>query len=301
MSNFAYMSGTGNDFIVSTYTGTTSEIQIISLVADADYEVDGVIFVEPLTESSVKMHYFNSDGSSAELCINGVRCTAKYALDNLLISSNNLTVVAPVGSLNVLINENIVTVDAPIPTFSEDKYIINDLQCTKSEVGNPHLLVEVKNVDSFNLKEFIVSAELIISDSIRPNCGHQHVEKLISDIHVTDIPYSLDITLEYIEGSIPENGIVGSAKCSFFDTSIPIALNNHSLLIGVPLLPSLDIGQPIKCNLRNKNHGEKTVHHLCKLQATEFILDVVGLAQYFSEPIKEITFFYLVNNTNINF
>ena len=154
MSNFAYMSGTGNDFIVSTYTGTTSEIQIISLVADADYEVDGVIFVEPLTESSVKMHYFNSDGSSAELCINGVRCTAKYALDNLLISSNNLTVVAPVGSLNVLINENIVTVDAPIPTFSEDKYIINDLQCTKSEVGNPHLLVEVKNVDSFNLKEF---------------------------------------------------------------------------------------------------------------------------------------------------
>ena len=59
MSNFAYMSGTGNDFIVSTYTGPTSEIQIISLVADSDYDVDGVIFVEPLDDDSVKMHYFN--------------------------------------------------------------------------------------------------------------------------------------------------------------------------------------------------------------------------------------------------
>ena len=69
MSNFAYMSGTGNDFIVSTYTGPTSEIQIISLVADSDYDVDGVIFVESINNQTVKMHYFNSDGSTAELCV----------------------------------------------------------------------------------------------------------------------------------------------------------------------------------------------------------------------------------------
>ena len=57
MSNFAYMSGTGNDFIVSTYTGPTSEIQIISLVADSDYDVDGVIFVEPLDDDSMTSGY----------------------------------------------------------------------------------------------------------------------------------------------------------------------------------------------------------------------------------------------------
>ena len=73
MSNFAYMSGTGNDFIVGQYEGEVSEIQIIALVSDAEYEVDGVIFVEPLDNNSVKMHYFNNDGSDAELCVNGVR------------------------------------------------------------------------------------------------------------------------------------------------------------------------------------------------------------------------------------
>ena len=82
MTNFAYMSGTGNDFIVGKYDGEVSEIQIIALVSDAEYEVDGVIFVEPLDNNSVKMHYYNNDGSDAELCVNGVRCVAKYALDN---------------------------------------------------------------------------------------------------------------------------------------------------------------------------------------------------------------------------
>ena len=42
MSNFAYMSGTGNNFIVGQYEGEVSEIQIIALVSDAEYEVDGV-------------------------------------------------------------------------------------------------------------------------------------------------------------------------------------------------------------------------------------------------------------------
>ena len=41
MTNFAYMSGTGNDFIVGQYEGEVSEIQIIALVSDAEYEVDG--------------------------------------------------------------------------------------------------------------------------------------------------------------------------------------------------------------------------------------------------------------------
>ena len=35
MANFAYMSGTGNDFLVGKYEGPVSEIQIISLVSDA--------------------------------------------------------------------------------------------------------------------------------------------------------------------------------------------------------------------------------------------------------------------------
>ena len=220
MSNFAYMSGTGNDFIVSTYTGPTSEIKIISLVADSDYEVDGVIFVEPLSETSVKMHYFNSDGSSAELCVNGVRCTAKYALDNSLITSNNLSVVAPVGTLNVSINENIVTVDAPIPTFSNEKYILDDLQCIKSEVGNPHLLVEVLNVDNFNLKEL---AEKVKTTGDFPNGVNIEIYELIENSFIKSRVY---------ERGVGETDACGSgALCLFNYLSKSKKTNNPATVL----------------------------------------------------------------------
>ena len=69
MSNFAYMSGTGNDFLVGEYDGPVSDIQIIALVSDSEFDVDGVIFVEQIDKLTVKMHYFNNDGSQAELCV----------------------------------------------------------------------------------------------------------------------------------------------------------------------------------------------------------------------------------------
>ena len=55
--------------------------------------------VESIDSSTVQMHYFNNDGTPAELCVNGVRCTAKYAVDNNLVDTKNLIVKAPVGDI----------------------------------------------------------------------------------------------------------------------------------------------------------------------------------------------------------
>ncbi len=43
---------------------------------------DGLIFLEPSAKVSLRMHFINADGSQAEMCGNGVRCLAKYAVDN---------------------------------------------------------------------------------------------------------------------------------------------------------------------------------------------------------------------------
>ena len=153
MDNFAYMSGTGNDFIVGKYEGEVSEIQIIALVSDAEYEVDGVIFVEPLDNKSVKMHYYNNDGSDAELCVNGVRCVAKYALDNKYLDVDRFTVNAPVGDLEVYVDDNIVEVSTPIPTYEEEKINVNTYEGVKSSVGNPHFMIEVDDVDGLDLEK----------------------------------------------------------------------------------------------------------------------------------------------------
>ncbi|MDC0867140.1 diaminopimelate epimerase, partial [Acidimicrobiia bacterium] len=178
MSNFAYMSGTGNDFIVSTYTGPTSEIQIISLVADSDYDVDGVIFVESINNQTVKMHYFNSDGTTAELCVNGVRCTAKYAYDNDLVTESMITVQAPVGTLIATIEDSIVKVSAPTPTYMDKPIYIDELSGIKAEIGNPHLLVEVDEVDSFDLQSF--SKKVAMSNTF-PDGVNVEIYQIIND------------------------------------------------------------------------------------------------------------------------
>lgn len=178
MSNFAYMSGTGNDFIVSTYTGPTSEIQIISLVADSDYDVDGVIFVESINNQTVKMHYFNSDGTTAELCVNGVRCTAKYAYDNDLVTESMITVQAPVGTLIATIEDSIVKVSAPTPTYVDKPIYIDELSGIKAEIGNPHLLVEVDEVDSFDLQSF--SKKVTMSNTF-PDGVNVEIYQIIND------------------------------------------------------------------------------------------------------------------------
>ena len=153
MDNFAYMSGTGNDFIVGKYEGEVSEIQIIALVSDAEYEVDGVIFVEPLDNKSVKMHYYNNDGSDAELCVNGVRCVAKFALDNKYLDVDRFIVKAPVGDLEVYVDDNIVEVSTPIPTYEEEKINVSTFEGVKSSVGNPHFMIEVDDVDGLDLEK----------------------------------------------------------------------------------------------------------------------------------------------------
>ena len=155
MINPQYMSGTGNTFLVSEYENTKTDIEIISIVADSLFDIDGVIFVEKIDTLTVKMHYYNSDGSTAELCVNGIRCVAKYALDNSIIDSNEVTVVAPIGNIKTNIKENIVSLEISIPSYEENKLLIDGLECIKSNIGNPHLLVEVENVDKFDLEKFV--------------------------------------------------------------------------------------------------------------------------------------------------
>ena len=151
MANFAFMSGTGNNFLVGQYDGPVSEIQVVALVSDAEYEVDGVIFVEPVNASTVKMHYFNNDGSSAELCVNGVRCVAKYSVDNNYVDSNKFIVSAPVSDIDVLVQDNSVEIQAPLPTYSHETVLFDQYEGVKSEVGNPHFLVPVDDVVNTNL------------------------------------------------------------------------------------------------------------------------------------------------------
>ena len=155
MNNPQYMSGTGNNFLVAEYEQPKTDIEIISIVADSLIDIDGVIFVERIDSETVKMHYYNSDGTSAELCVNGVRCVAKYAIDNSIVNNNVITVIAPIGNIKTTISQEDVSIEVGIPTYEQNDINIDKMRCIKSNIGNPHLLVEVEDVEKFDLNRFV--------------------------------------------------------------------------------------------------------------------------------------------------
>jgi diaminopimelate epimerase len=91
--DFSKMSGAGNDFVVfDGRDGAGAALlggDVHAFVRDACHRrfgvgADGVLAIAPPIDPAVadfRMRYFNADGGEAEMCGNGARCIARYALE----------------------------------------------------------------------------------------------------------------------------------------------------------------------------------------------------------------------------
>ena len=182
MLNFTKMTGLGNDYIYIDCTNGT-KIKNITEVArrlsDRHFGVgsDGVVLInKPENENSdFKMRIFNSDGSEAEMCGNGIRCVAKFIHDNNLSQKDKLTIdtLADIKKVKVIEdnkgNCNEVIVDMGEPIFQDNNipYDVYEpytkdldldvkgekMRFTALSMGNPHAVTFVENVDDFNVKD----------------------------------------------------------------------------------------------------------------------------------------------------
>ena len=88
MIKFTKMHGLGNDYLlVDAMEGDAPDEQKLPAIATALSDrhfgigADGIILVEPSRAADFKMRIFNSDGSEAEMCGNGVRLFARYVYE----------------------------------------------------------------------------------------------------------------------------------------------------------------------------------------------------------------------------
>lgn len=91
---FTKMQALGNDYLyVDCFQYDVGGIDLPALsraVSDRHFGVgsDGLILIRPPTPAAhadMRMEMYNADGSRAEMCGNGIRCVAKYALDHGLV------------------------------------------------------------------------------------------------------------------------------------------------------------------------------------------------------------------------
>jgi len=100
---------------------------------------DGLLFVE----SGQAMRIFNSDGSEAEMCGNGIRCFAKYLHDNV-DGKTEYSIQTRGGTQEVIIDGEEINIRMPQPVDEEEvslDILDNSLTFRKVSVGNPHAVI----------------------------------------------------------------------------------------------------------------------------------------------------------------
>lgn len=84
---FDKMSGTGNDFIIidhrEMFIPLNEQVEFAKKVCRRMFSVgaDGLILLESSDVADFRWRFYNSDGSIAEMCGNGARCTARFAYE----------------------------------------------------------------------------------------------------------------------------------------------------------------------------------------------------------------------------
>ena len=166
---FTKMHGAGNDYVyVDCFAqpAPRNPTALARQISERHFGVggDGLILICPSDEADAEMRMFNTDGSPAEMCGNGIRCVAKYVYDygieqreHLRITSRGtiyeLDLVLEGGKVNrvrVDMNEPILAAERIPTTLPSDPVIdvpltIGDrrLAVTCVSMGNPHCIIFV--------------------------------------------------------------------------------------------------------------------------------------------------------------
>ena len=93
---FTKMHGIGNDFIVLNAIENTVDNPgaLAKKLCSRRFSIgaDGLILICESDAADAKMRIFNSDGSEAEMCGNGIRCAAKYIYDCGIVKKDAFTI-----------------------------------------------------------------------------------------------------------------------------------------------------------------------------------------------------------------
>lgn len=147
--DFTKMQGLGNDFVVVDGPIELTPADIVTL-CDRRFGIgaDGVLVVTP--GPPVLMDYRNADGSAAEMCGNGLRCVARYAVDRGWAEPGEFIIETPIGPRRARVGDGGVEVELGEARITgQTTGSGHDLVLV--DVGNPHAVAFVDDPASVDL------------------------------------------------------------------------------------------------------------------------------------------------------
>ena len=166
------MHGLGNDYIYIEAIKGNHQIdeekniqKIVRYLSDRHFGIggDGVIFIEKGKNADFKMRMFNSDGSEAEMCGNGIRCFAKYVYDEGFTQKEIIKIETLAGIKEITFIKDKqnriekVKVNMGIPQIEEKKHLSlfdENIEINVISMGNPHAIIFVDNVEHIDIEKY---------------------------------------------------------------------------------------------------------------------------------------------------
>lgn len=175
---FTKMHGLGNDYVcINCFRERVEDPPgFARTLCDRHYGIgaDGLILICPSKMSDFKMEIYNSDGSVAGMCGNGIRCLGKYVYDYRLTGKETLSIETKSGIRNMhlqirdgkacgaMVDMGVPRLNAhSIPILSEKDLVINDpievqeknYRMTGISMGNPHAVIFSEEINGISLEK----------------------------------------------------------------------------------------------------------------------------------------------------
>lgn len=179
MIKFTKMHGLGNDYVYidAINQKIENESSLAKFVSNRHFGIgsDGLILICKSEIADFKMRMFNSDGSEAEMCGNGIRCVGKFVYDKGLTNKTTVKIETLAGIKTLILNTKDGKVETArvnmgepileaekIPVISTEKPVKNleleaenkKFKFTCVSMGNPHAITIVENTKVFDVEKY---------------------------------------------------------------------------------------------------------------------------------------------------
>ncbi|MGB9876517.1 MAG: diaminopimelate epimerase [bacterium] len=179
MVKFTKLQATGNDFVlINCFEESLQDVPLDTLarnICDRHFGIggDGLLLLLPSKVANFRMRIFNSDGSEAEMCGNGIRCFALYIYEHKMWEEKGVDIetLAGVKRVKVLTEGKKVEgvrVGMGLPIFQRESIPVkgrdNPLnmslraggrrwEVSALSMGNPHCVILVDDVENFPVEK----------------------------------------------------------------------------------------------------------------------------------------------------
>lgn len=179
MIKFTKMHGLGNDYVYidAINQKIENESSLAKFVSNRHFGIgsDGLILICKSKVADFKMRMFNSDGSEAEMCGNGIRCVGKFVYDKGLTNKTTVKIETLAGIKTLILNTKDGKVETArvdmgepileaekIPVISTEEPVKNleleaenkKFKFTCVSMGNPHAITIVENTKEFDVEKY---------------------------------------------------------------------------------------------------------------------------------------------------